>query len=199
MNSENISEQIVKLKQADDNLRAKLLKEESLFEGYHPEMQALHNRNAEALQQIIETIGYPSPAKVGKEASEAAWLIIQHAIGKPEFMKRSAALLQEAVQQKQADPVHLAYLQDRIAFFEGRVQLYGTHFDWDEKGDMNLYQVDDLSKVNDRRKALGMSPLKEHIKDIQNKVTNEMQGLPIDYQKRKLEFEKWRKTVGWIK
>lgn len=44
-------------------------------------MEQLHNRNAKILNDIIEAIGYPTIDKVGKEASEAAWLVIQHSIG----------------------------------------------------------------------------------------------------------------------
>lgn len=44
-------------------------------------------------EEIIDTIGYPTIAKVGKAASEAAWLIVQHAISEPKLMKRCYGLL----------------------------------------------------------------------------------------------------------
>jgi len=49
------------------------------------------------LNDIIEKIGYPTVEKVGEEASEAAWLIIEHSIGQPNFMRKCAELLEKAV------------------------------------------------------------------------------------------------------
>jgi hypothetical protein len=73
----SIAEEIIALKNKDIALGARLVQKGQLGEGYHEEMQALHNQNAAALKAIIATIGYPTPEKVGKEASEAAWLIYQ--------------------------------------------------------------------------------------------------------------------------
>ena len=50
--------------------------------------------------EIINATGYPTIDKVGKEASEATWLIIQHSIGQPEFMKKCAKQLEIAVMKK---------------------------------------------------------------------------------------------------
>ena len=103
MNYKKIAKKLINLKNADLKLRDKLIQNGQLFEGYNKEMEALHNRNAEILNDIIETIGYPTIDKVGKEASEAAWLVIQHSIGQPDFMKKCAQLLEIAVSQNNAD------------------------------------------------------------------------------------------------
>lgn len=87
MNYEEIAEKIVGLKNADLALRDKLIKSGQISDGYNEEMKELHNRNAKILSEIIDIIGYPTTDKVGKEASEATWLIIQHSIGQPDFMK----------------------------------------------------------------------------------------------------------------
>jgi hypothetical protein len=64
----------------------------------------------------------------------AAWQIVQHAIGDPEFQRRSLELVRGAARRGDADPLQVAMLDDRILFFEGRLQLYGTQFDWDANG-----------------------------------------------------------------
>ena len=51
------------------------------------EMKELHNKNAKILNEII-AIDYPTIDKVGKEANEATWLVIQHSIEQPDFMKK---------------------------------------------------------------------------------------------------------------
>jgi len=194
-----ISQKIITLKERDLALRDKLMQAGQLNDGYNEEMAALHNSNAEQLNEIIEAIGYPTVGKVGKGGSEAAWLIIQHAIGRPVFMKKCAHLLAEAVNKKEASPTKLAYLTDRIAVFEGQAQLYGTQFDWDEKGEMAPQLFDDLNKVNERRKSIGLHTLQEQTEVMKQRIKSENQLPPIDLEKRKREFEEWRKLVGWIK
>lgn len=199
MDYKTIAEKIIDLKNVDLALREKLIQSGQLSEGYHEEMKELHNRNAKLLNDIIDTIGYPTIDKVGKEANEAAWLVIQHSIGQPEFMKKSAELLESAVSENNADPKSLAYLIDRIAVLEGNPQLYGTQFDWDETGNLNPNLFDDLTKVNERRRSIGFNTLEEQAEIIRRQAKNENQSPPADFEKRKQEIEEWKKNVGWTK
>lgn len=194
-----IAKEIVDLQNADLELRNKLVQNGQLSDGYNKEMEVLHNRNAQILNNIIEKIGYPTVEKVGKEANEAAWLVIQHSIGQPEFMKKCAALLEKAVAENQADAKHLAYLTDRIAAFEGKAQLYGTQFDWDAGGEMNPKLFDDFEKVNFRRKTIGLNSLEEQTEIIRKQVIAENQKPPADMIERTKQADAWREMVGWIK
>mgnify|MGYP006274094619 FL=1 len=193
-----ISQRILALKQKDDGVRNKLIRAGTLADGYHEEMQAIHNSNTGEIDTIMESIGYPTANKVGREASDAAWLIIQHSIGRPDVMKKSARLLEKAVREKIADPQKLAYLTNRIAVFEGRPQLYGTQFDWNEEGKMTPNQYDNLERVNQRRAAIGLNTLQEQTKLIQKRVEQENQHPPKDLAERNRAFDKWRRSVGWI-
>ncbi|SMD42541.1 hypothetical protein SAMN00777080_1101 [Aquiflexum balticum DSM 16537] len=199
MDYKSIAKKIIDLKNADLALREKLVQNGQLGEGYNEEMKELHNRNARALNDFIEVIGYPTIDKVGPEANEAAWLVIQHAIGLPRFMKKCAALLKTAVMNNKADPKYLAYLTDRIAVFEGKPQLYGTQFDWDEQGYLSPNFYDDLTKVNQRRESIGLNKLEDQTVIIRQRAKIENQLAPRDFEKRKREIEEWRKNVGWIK
>ena len=198
MDYHKIAKTLIELKEQDEALRAALLKKGRLSNTYDPDMEALHNHNAKVLRQIMEKIGYPTRDKVGKEANSAAWLIIQHAIGQPAFMKKSAELLEKAVQENKANPIELAYLTDRIAIFEGQPQLYGTQFDWDEDGKISPNQLDDLAKVNQRRKVLGLPTLEKQTEIMRERVNRENQQAPTDLEERKQEYDEWRKAVGWI-
>ena len=199
MKYKEIAEIIVGLKNADVELRNKLIQSGQLSDGYNEEMKELHNRNAKIINEIIDTIGYPTTDKVGKEASEAAWLVIQHSIGQPEFMKKCAELLKKAVSENKADLKSLAYLTDRIAVFEGKPQLYGTQFDWDENGNLSPYLFDDLTKVNERRKSIGLNTLEERTEIIRKQAKNENESPPTDFEERKQEIEEWKRNVGWAK
>jgi len=197
MNYKTITKKIIELKNADLELRDKLIQNGQLGEGYNEEMAQLHSKNAEILNEIIDIIGYPTIDKVGKEASEAAWLVIQHSIGQPYFMKKCLTLLENAVTENKADPKNLAYLTDRIASFEGKPQHYGTQFDWDENGELSPNPFDKLTKVNQRRKSIGLNTLEEQTTIIRSQAKSENHSPPADFEKRKQDFEKWKKDVGW--
>ena len=199
MDYKSIAENIINLKNADITLREKLIQSGQLSNGYNEEMNELHDRNAKILSEIIDSIGYPTIDKVGKEANEATWLIIQHSIGQPEFMKKSAELLKSAVNENKADPKSLAYLTDRIAVLEGKPQLYGTQFDWDKHGNLSPNLFDDLNKVNERRKSIGLNTIEEQTEIMREQVKSENQSPPKDFEKRKQEIEQWKKNVGWTK
>jgi hypothetical protein len=197
MNYEDIIEIIIGLKNADLELRERLILNGQLGEGYNEEMANLHNKNAKILNKIIDTIGYPTIDKVGKEASEATWLVIQHSIGQPDFMRKCMNILEKAVNENKADPKNLAYLIDRIAVFESKPQLYGTQFDWDENGELSPNLFDDLINVNQRRKSIGLNTLEEQAEIIRKQAKNENRSSPTDFEERKKEIEKWKKNVGW--
>lgn len=199
MDYKSIAKKIIDLKNADLALRDKLVQSGQLSKGYDEEMKELHGRNAKILNDIIGTIGYPTIDKVGKEANEATWLVIQHSIEQPEFMKKCVELLKSAVIENKADPKSLAYLTDRIAVFEGKPQFYGTQFDWDENGNLSPNLFDDLTKVNERRKSIGLNTLEEQTQIIRQQAINENQSPPADFEKRKQEIEEWKRNVGWMK
>jgi hypothetical protein len=191
-----IAETIIKLKNVDLEFRNKLIQSGKLGEGYNLEMAILHNKNAQILNQIIDRIGYPTTEKVGKEASDAAWLVIQHSIGQPNFMKKCANLLEKATN---SEPKLLAYLTDRIAVLEGKPQRYGTQFDWDENGELNPNYFDDsVHNINQRRKSIGLNTLEEQTLIIRKQAETEKQLPPTDLKKREKEFLEWQKIVGWV-
>ncbi len=199
MEYQKIAETIIDLKNKDLEFRDKLIRNGQLGKGYNNEMAQLHIKNANRLNEIIDKIGYPTIDKVGKEASEAAWLIIQHAIGQPAFMRKCVKYLENATAEGKVDPRNLAYLTDRIATFEGKPQLYGTSFDWDENGEMSPVPFDDLTKVNERRKAIGLNTVEEQILVMRKQVERENELPPADIEKRKQEYDEWRIKVGWLK
>jgi hypothetical protein len=190
---------IIKLKNADLELREKLIEEKKLSEGYNAEMENLHISNAKKLDEIIDKIGFPTIEKVGIEAYESTWLIIQHSISKPDFMKRCLKLLENLSLENKDYEKNLARLSDRIAVLEGKPQLYGTQFDWDENGELSPNICDDFSKVNIRRLKIGLNTIEEQIQKIRNQAKNENQKAPKNLHEREIEINLWKRKVGWIK
>ena len=193
----SIADTLLLLERRDTELRQQLIREGRLGDGYHPAMERLHDANAGELRKIIAEIGYPTAAKVGPEASRAAWVVVQHAIGHPALLRRCATLLAEAVNDGEADPLPLAYLTDRIAVREGRPQRYGTQFDWDESGQLSPNPCDDPDRVAARRLSLGLPSLAEATATMRQRSAAENDGPPTDAARRHREYQQWRYRVGW--
>jgi hypothetical protein len=181
----------------DATTRARLARTGALFDGYHPEMEAVHLENAALLERAIEAIGWPGRAKVGDEGAGAAFMILQHAISKPDLQRRGLALILEAIPEGQANPLDAAYLSDRIAVFEGREQRFGTQFDWDAEGLLSPAPIRDPSGVDDRRASVGLPPMAETIAHMRAGAAAERETAPADLQQRRADFEAWARRVGW--
>ncbi len=152
---------------ADEDLalRQRLLEAGELSSGYNLEMRAVHRRNGERLSAILAELGcWPGHRRVGRDGSEAAFLIAQHGIANPDLMRRSCELYAAAVDTGDADPRRLANLEDRIRYFEGRPQWYGTHVGWNTDGEFGPWPpVEEPETVDERRGQLGLPPLAEAI------------------------------------
>src|SRR5688572_25877047 len=95
--NQSLREQLIGMANEDKQVRAELAATGELFKGYAPRMAEIHRRNADKLEGIISDFGWPGVSLVGEDGSDAAWLILQHAIGNPDLQKRCLPLLQEAV------------------------------------------------------------------------------------------------------
>jgi hypothetical protein len=130
------------------------------------EQEAVDRRNGARLDTIIAEHGWPGWRLVGKSASGAAFLIVQHADSSRQH--RYLPLLKAAVAKGDADPMDAATLEDRVRVREGGKQIYGTqvHFGPETGGRWELYPIEDEEHVDDRRKAVGMPPIAEYLKDF---------------------------------
>src|SRR5262245_43076841 len=139
----SLRDELVAMAEEDQRVRAELAAEGSLFEGYHPRMEEVHRRNAARLTEIMAEHGWPGRTLVGKEGAHAAWLVLQHAIGNPPLQRRGLELLRRAVAEGEVPAALAAMLEDRIRSFEGKPQVYGTQFDWDEHGRLSPLPIED--------------------------------------------------------
>lgn len=192
---DDIAKELKARADADLRKRDELVSKGVLFDGYHPEMEALHIENARALEAIIAKIGWPHEGIVGSEGAVAAWLIAQHAISLPDFQRKVLGLLKENAGH--VPPAHAAYLEDRIRRFEGRPQLYGTQFDWDESGQLSPGEIEDEANVDSRRAAVGLGPLAGRIAEMRRNAAAEGDKPSADMRKRREEMENWARKAGW--
>ena len=119
--------------------------------------------HAERLWAILDDYeSWPGFALVGDDGESAAWLVVQFAIDDVGLQRRCLEMLELSVACGDADPVHFAYLLDRVRMNDGRDQLYGSQFVLGPRGELQPWPVDDPVAVDTRRAKLGLPPFAEH-------------------------------------
>lgn len=172
--NELLSQELVAMAETDLSVRDELIADGSLgSHGYHPRMEAVHIDNAARLAAIIEQYGWPGKSLVGEEGAWAAWLIAQHAIGNPPFMRHCLSLLKQAASNNEVIPWQTAMLEDRIRMYEGNPQIYGTQFEPSRDGELNPYPIENPESVNDRRRAVGLNTLEERTAELREQRARE--------------------------
>lgn len=195
--NETLRAELLAMAEEDMRVRAELAADGSLFDGYHPKMQAVHEHNARRLEEIISGHGWPVSTLVGEDGAKAAWLIVQHAIGLPAFQRRCLDLLQTSASAHEAPSWQPAYLLDRIRVFEGKPQVYGTQFDRDERGEMSPCPVEDPAGLNARRAAIGLDSIEERTRMMREQSKSEPERSPTDRAVHQAKYHEWLKQVGW--
>ena len=160
MVDEELRRELLAMRDQDLAVREQLLKANQLGGPYHPRMEAIHIKNAERLKEIIAKHGWPVEDLAGSDGAEAALLIAQHSIGDPIFFRHVLQLVRPAAEQKRVPAWHAAYLEDRIALFEGRPQRYGSQWIDDPRdGIARPWTLAYPDRVDELRAEVGLKPL----------------------------------------
>ena len=197
MRIEDLKTKLLAMAEDDLRVRAELVASGELFEGYDERMAAVHRKNAECLDGLIDEFGWPGNSLVGRDGAEAAWLVLQHAIGSPESQRRCLPILKKAAEADEIPASQFACLEDRIRVFEGRPQRYGTQFDWDGDGVLSPHPIEDPKRVDERRATVGLEPLAERIKEVRQRAAEEGSEPPADFGEYIKGREAWARSVGW--
>lgn len=181
----------------DHKTRTRLAQSGALFIGYHPEMEAVHLENAALLGEAFDELGWPGRGALGDDGAGAAFIILQHAISRPDLQRRGLALMLEAIPLGQANMLDAAYLSDRIAVLEGRAQTFGTQFDWDAQGLLSPAPIAQPDSVDERRASVGLPPMADTIAHMRANSAAEGETAPSDLAERRAEQDAWARRVGW--
>lgn len=197
MLNEDLKSRLVAMAEHDLRVRAELLASDNLFGSYNERMAAVHKQNAESLDRIIDEFGWPGRSLVGNDGADAAWLVVQHAIGSPAFQRKCLPILKTAAASGEISAAQVACLEDRICVFEGRPQRYGTQFDWDGNGKLSPHPIEDPERVDDYRASVGLEPLSGKIQEMRQRAAAEGHAQPDDYDEYLKGREAWARQVGW--
>jgi hypothetical protein len=193
----DIRRELLAMAEEDRRVRTELAADGSLFDGYHPRMRAVHEANADRLASILREWGWPSEPHVGPDAAKAAWMIVQHAIGRPALQREALEALRLAADCGEVPAIQPAMLEDRVRTLEGRPQRFGTQFDWDESGALNPLPVEDPAGLDQRRRTLGLEPIDETTRARREAAAAEGERPPSDWSARRRSMDEWLREVGW--
>jgi hypothetical protein len=150
-----IGAEIIAMSEADQAMRKSEVWDASVDE-----------RNTARMRQIVAEIGWPTISKVGPQASQMAWLLVQHADRDRDF-QRACLVLMRTQPAEEVDAQNIAYLEDRVRVGEGRPQLYGTQFHANEQGELEPFPIEDQEQVDARRAEVGLGTLAEYAEQMQ--------------------------------
>jgi hypothetical protein len=120
--------------------------------------------NLVAAREIVKKYGFPGYALVGKDGSNMFWAIVQHCDDDLPFQKKVSLMMDAQVKRHNASAGENALLKDRILVSSGKKQLYGTQVRYTkETNSSEPFPIEDPENVDKRRKAVGLSPLKEYL------------------------------------
>lgn len=134
-------------------------------------IQAIDKAHADRLKEIVDHIGWPTRDLVGLKATQAAYMVIQHAGHDTEFQNECLSMMVDLVEQGELPASYLALLTDRIRVFSGQYQVFGTQMTMarNEMGVMApkpTVQIEDPENLNDRRALMGMAPHEQFVEAI---------------------------------
>jgi hypothetical protein len=130
------------------------------------ELREIDQKNSARMKEIVAKYGWPGKSLVGEDGAQNAWLLVQHADHDRAFQKQCLKLLEEAAKKGEVTKQHVAYLTDRVLVGEGKKQRYGTQFK-QENGQSVPQPIEDEANVDKRRAEVGLEPLAEYKKRIE--------------------------------
>jgi hypothetical protein len=133
------------------------------YQATQREMYVIDSVTIRIVTRIIDSAGWLGRDRVGETGSLALFLAIQHTVDL-ETQKKYLLYLKEAQRKKwEIRLPDIGYLEDRIAIREGKPQRYGTQFTLVD-GKRKFFPIEDIKKVNKRRKKLELTPIEQYAK-----------------------------------
>lgn len=125
-------------------------------------MEADDAENLKKIKAILDKHGWLGPDQVGPKASEAIFLVIQHA--DIETQEKYLPIMRVAVKEKKARGSSLAMLEDRVRIGRGKMQIYGTQLKLNQQSHKyELSPLEDPKNVDKRRAEVGLGPLADYL------------------------------------
>lgn len=156
--------------QSDQSVRIKYLQAKKdnaqigIVDSLQKVMRNTDSQNLIRVNTILTKYGWLGPQKVGITGSQALFLVIQHA--DLQTQQNYLPMIRTAEKNGEILSSNLAILEDRINMRTGKKQIYGSQgFTDKQTGQTYIYPIVDIDHLDERRKAMGMPPMKEYAKN----------------------------------
>jgi hypothetical protein len=127
------------------------------------QMKKIDATNTARIKAIIKQHGWPGPKLIGRDGTDAFFLLAQHA--DPAFQKKLLPLVQTAYRRGILTGQNYALFTDRVLVQTGKRQIYGTSTkpidQWNGREPV-FEPIEDEANVDKRRAAVGLMPLSEY-------------------------------------
>jgi hypothetical protein len=160
-----LRQELLKRVSEDQRIRNELIKKG--IDHPDPALLAQMNRidaiNTARIKVIIKQHGWPGPKLIGRDGTDAFFLLAQHA--DPVFQKKVLPLVQKAYSRGILTGQNFALFTDRVLVESGKPQIYGTSarpFDQWKDGQPVFDPIEDEANVDKRRADVGLMPLSEY-------------------------------------
>jgi hypothetical protein len=110
-----------------------------------------------AILKYLDRNGYPEIKNVGRRQSRAVGYIILHHFDSLTF-ERYIPVVKNLCMEGEAEWDVFAKMTDKLCIIKDIPQVYGTQYVRSASGQLELYKIDDIEKVNWRRMRIGLSP-----------------------------------------
>jgi hypothetical protein len=173
---DSIRQELVRLGAEDQRLRQGLTPDKMQDTLLLQEMLRGDSARTARLQHIIEGYGWPDSSRVGSDAASAAFLILQHS---PihEFQEKMMPVLERLAERGDVPRDDAAMLIDRVLMHDNLPQRYGTQFQMVD-GRLVLYQVEDEALLEERRRSMGLPPLEQYMRLLEDFYKTPVVGTP---------------------
>ena len=118
--------------------------------------------NEVKVSEILDKYGWLGTDVVGENGNSALWFVIQHS--DLHMMTKYLPMMKDALKDKKLQASKMALLEDRMALWQGRKQIYGSQLSWNLKTkETFILPLEDPDNVDKRRASAGLLPLAEYL------------------------------------
>jgi hypothetical protein len=122
-------------------------------------------QNEATITSLLKQCGPPTHESVGDTAIKAIYFVILHGsrLNQEKYFPLIRLYTEKGILRKR-DP---AVLEDKLLKASGEKQKYGSQVNYSPKTGYELYPIDDPDHVDERRAAVGLPPLEEFLKGLE--------------------------------
>jgi hypothetical protein len=137
------------------------------------DMGSVDADNTKFLKSLVQDLGWIDAKRFGKTTATNAFLIVQHS-GDLRLMQAALPEIEKDMKAGIGDPQDYALLYDRLKLRLGERQRYGSQIGQNAKGEPVVLPLEDKSKVEEFRKAIGLFPLSQYLEIMKQQTGKEV-------------------------